>query len=224
MTQKEFSIGEALEYGWNTMKTNFGFFIGIIIVSWIVAGIPTVIAVILQENAPGISFLFRLAGIVLSTIIQIGIIRIALKFVDGQTPEFNDLFTSFKGYFWRYLGASILFGLIVAGGMLLLIVPGIIWAVKFQYFTYLIIDQNLGVMDSLKKSSDITNGVKWPLFGFAVLLVLINYGGAVLLFIGLLATIPITMMANVSVYRLLLAQTTANTQTLETPQQSITAG
>jgi uncharacterized membrane protein len=224
MIQKEFSIGEALEYGWNTMKTNFGFFIGIIIVSWIVTGIPTLIAVILQEDAPGVSFLFRLAGIVLSTIIQIGILRIALKFVDGQPPEFNDLFTSFKGYFWRYLGASILFGLIVLGGMFLLIVPGIIWAVKFQYFGYLIVDQNLGVMDSLKKSSDITNGVKWPLFGFAVLLVLINYGGAVLLFIGLLATIPITMMANVSVYRLLLAQTTANTQTLETPQQSITAG
>lgn len=218
MTQKNFSIGEALEYGWNTMKTNFGFFIGIIIVSWIVSGIPTFIAVILQEDAPAISLLFRLGGIILGTIIQIGILRIALKFVDGQTPEFSDLFNSFKGCFWRYLGASILYGLIVVGGMFLLIVPGIIWAIKFQYFGYLVIDQNLGVMDSLKKSSDVTNGVKWPLFGFAILLVLINYGGAILLFIGLLATIPITMMANVSVYRTLQAQTDSSLLS-EVPQE-----
>lgn len=207
MIQKEFSIGDALEYGWNTMKTNFGFFIGIIIVSWIVTGIPTFIALILQEDAPAFSLLFRLVSIVMSTIIHIGIIRIALKFVDGKTPEFNDLFNSFKGYFWRYIGASILFGLIVAGGTFLLIVPGIIWAIKFQYFGYLIVDQNLGVMDSLKKSSEMTNGIKWPLFGFALLLVLINYGGAILLFIGLFVTLPITMMAYASVYRLLQTQT-----------------
>lgn len=189
------------------MKSNFGFFLGIVLVSWVVVGIPSGLATVLQEYAPGFSALFRLISIVLSMIIQIAMIRIALKFVDKQTPEFNDLFTSFKGYFWRYIGASILFGLIVAGGMFLLIVPGIIWAIKFQYFGYLIVDQNLGVMDSLKKSSEITNGVKLPLLGFGILIALINYGGAVLLFIGLLVTIPITMIAYASVYRLLQTQT-----------------
>lgn len=189
------------------MKSNFGFFLGIVLVSWVVVGIPSGLASVLQEYTPGFSALFRLISIVLSMIIQIAMIRIALKFVDKQTPEFNDLFTSFKGYFWRYIGASILFGLIVAGGMFLLIVPGIIWAIKFQYFGYLIVDQNLGVMDSLKKSSEITNGVKLPLLGFGILIALINYGGAVLLFIGLLVTIPITMIAYASVYRLLQTQT-----------------
>ena len=61
-------------------------------------------------------------------------------------------------------------------------------------------------MDSLKKSSVLTSGIKMNLFLFALLLVVINIAGALALIIGLFATIPTTIMATVFVYRKLLSQ------------------
>ncbi|UCG91628.1 MAG: hypothetical protein JSV97_11195 [candidate division WOR-3 bacterium] len=205
---KDFSIREAVKFGWNTMKSNFWFFLGILIVAWVIVAIPSGIATLLQKQSPGFVFLFNIITWVVQLIVAIGFIRIALRFVDNEKAEFNDLF-SFPPYFWRYLGGSILYFLIVAGGMILLIIPGIIWAIKFQYYGYGIIDQNLDPVDALKKSSAITNGIKWELFGFGIVLALINILGALVFFVGLFATVPTTLVAYAFVYRRLLQQTEA---------------
>jgi uncharacterized membrane protein len=89
----------------------------------------------------------------------------------------------------------------VAGGLILLIVPGIYLGLKYQFFSYLIVDKELGVLDSLKESSQITQGVKWQLFGFSLALIGINILGALAFGIGLLVTIPLTVVAHVFVYR-----------------------
>lgn len=189
------------------MKANFWFFVGIIIVAIAINVIMYLIISALQRESSGLAFLFRIVSYAISTIINIGLITIALEFINNKKPEFEDLFTSFKGCFWRYLWTSLLVGLIVAGGLLLFIVPGIYWAVKFQFCTYLIIDQNCRVTESLKRSSKITEGVRWNLLGFGLLLVLINIAGAIVFLIGLLVTIPLTMIAYASVYRKLQYQT-----------------
>ena len=214
--KKDFSIGEAVQFGWNTMKANFGFFLGVLIVAWVIIAVPSAIAGKLQQESAGLAFLFNIIAIIVRLIVSIGLIRIALKFSDNEKPVFNDLF-SFPPFFWRYLGGSILFGLIVFGGMLLLIIPGIIWTIKFQYFGYCIIDKNLGPIDALKKSSAITNGIKWELFGFGIVLWLINLLGALVFIVGLFATVPTTLIAYAFVYRKLLEQT-ESIQAPETPQ------
>lgn len=212
---KDFSIGEAVKFGWNIMKSNFWFFLGVLIVAWVIVAIPSGIARLLQRESPGFGFLFNVIAWVVQLIVAIGFIRIALRFVDNEKAVFNDLF-SFPPYFWRYLGGYILYFLIVVGGMILLIIPGIIWAIKFQYFGYCIIDQNLDPVDALKKSSAITNGIKWELFGFGIVLALINILGALVFFVGLFATVPTTLVAYAFVYRRLLQQTEAIQE--QTPQ------
>ena len=112
MEKKDFTIEEALQYGWNIMKANIWFFVGVLVVAWAIVGIPHVIASALQRNFSGLAFLFRIVGWIAGVIVSIGMITIALKFLDDQSPVFEDLF-SFKPYFWRYLGASILTGLVV---------------------------------------------------------------------------------------------------------------
>jgi uncharacterized membrane protein len=91
--------------------------------------------------------------------------------------------------------------------MLLLIVPGIIWGIKFCFFDYFVVDKRLGPIEALKRSSAITRGVKWDLFVFFLMLTGINLLGAFCLLIGLFAAIPTTMVAQAFVYRRLLAQT-----------------
>lgn len=206
MDKKDFVIEEALQYGWNVMKANFWFFVGVLIVAWAIAGVPHIIASVLQEESAGLSLLFRIIGWVADIIVSIGLITIALKFLDDKEPKFEDLF-SFKPLFWKYLGASILTGLVVWAGFILLIIPGIYWALKFQFFGYFVVEQGCDPVEAMRKSSRITKSMKWKLFGFGIVLAVINIVGAICLLVGLFVTIPTTLLAYSSVYRKLLSQT-----------------
>ena len=206
MTTKNFSISEAVQFGWDTMKSNISFFIGLLIVVGLIEYVPDIIAVIIKADAPFLSIIIQIASVVLSMIIAMGLIKICLRFCDGEKGEFSDLLSCYP-LFLDYLIGSIIYGLIVMVGLILLIIPGIIWAIQFQFFSYLIIDRGLGPIDALKKSSEITKGVKWDLFVFGIVLGVINLLGLLCLVVGLFATIPTTIVAIAFVYRKLLAQT-----------------
>ncbi|MCL4229346.1 hypothetical protein KJZ61_01500 [Candidatus Dependentiae bacterium] len=60
--------------------------------------------------------------------------------------------------------ASILYGIIVLLGSVALIVPGIIFALMFMMFGYVIVDKKAGIIESFRTSAHITRGVKWRLF------------------------------------------------------------
>jgi uncharacterized membrane protein len=206
MNKKDFTIEEALQYGWKIMKENIWFFVGVLVVAWAITGIPAIIANAVQRDFIGLSILFRIIGFAANIIVSIGLITIALKFLDNQDPRFEDLF-SFKPYFWKYLGASILTGLVVWAGLILFIIPGIYWALKFQFYGYFVVDQGCEPVEAMRRSSRITQSVKWKLLGFGIVLAIINFIGFVCLFIGLFVTVPITLLAFSWVYRKLLSQT-----------------
>jgi uncharacterized membrane protein len=84
---------------------------------------------------------------------------------------------------------------------MLLIVPGFIWMIKYEYVPYLIVDKDSPVREAFSESGRITSGIKWPLFWFAMLLGLINIAGALFFMIGLFASIPTTIVAVAYVYR-----------------------
>ena len=137
-----------------------------------------------------------------------GLIKITLKLLDKKETEINDLFSCSK-YFINFVASGILYGLIILGGFILLIVPGIIWSIKYKFFGYFIIDKGMGPVEALKASANITQGAKWDLFLFGILLALINLLGALALLVGLFVTIPTTLIATTYVYRKLAKQAKA---------------
>ncbi len=203
MTPSKFSKGEALSFGWNTMKDNLGFLIGLLIVVMLIYSVPSAIGKWLTKSVPALSAFIDIISWVLEMVIGMGLIRIALKFCDNEHGKFRDLFSCFP-LFFKYLFSSIVYGLIVLGGVILLVIPGIVWAIKFQFFSYFIVDEGLGPIEALERSRTITTGVKWDLFVFGLLVGAINLLGALCLLIGLFATIPTTMVAMAFVYRKLL--------------------
>lgn len=182
------------------MKNNFWFFVGLGIIIGLAIIIPGMINGLIAKKAPVSNFLIQIIGTILQIIIGMGAIKIALNFCDNQKSRYRDLFGQYK-LFFKYIFASILYGLIVAAGLILLIAPGIIWSVKFGLFQYFIIDKKTGPIDALKKSAIITKGAKWNLFLFRLLLVLINLLGFFALLIGFFVTAPVTMVASAFVYR-----------------------
>lgn len=204
-----FAPSEAVKVGWDTMKKNFWFFVGLLIVSWIIQVIPSGIANIFKTRMFALYFILIIAAWVIQAIVKMGLIKITLDVLDKGKGELGDIFSQTDKLVNFILG-SILYVLIVLGGLILLIVPGIIWAIKYQYFSYLIIDKNMKPMEAIKKSGEITMGNKGNLFVLGLLLCLINLAGLLCLLIGLFATIPLTMVATAYVYRKLMGEVAEN--------------
>ena len=105
----------------------------------------------------------------------------------------------------NYLISAILAGVIVLAGLLLLVVPGIYLAIRLQYYKFLIVDkENISPVMALKESWRMTEGHTWNLFLFMLLIILINFIGAMLLGIGLFVSVPVSLIAYAFLYRKLL--------------------
>lgn len=206
MERKKFSIPEAIDFGWCSMKSNFWFFAVLLIVLGVFSFISNRFSKSAKDLPILIVIITNLVFLFLNVMIQIGIIKISLKLADNQKGEIVDFFSS-NHLFFKFLFASIVYGLIVLAGFILLIIPGVIWSVQFGFFNYLIIAKGLGVSASLKKSSEITRGIKGKLLIFYLLLFIINLAGALCLIIGLFVTVPTTIIAGAYVYRKLFEQT-----------------
>ncbi|MFA7253082.1 MAG: YciC family protein [Patescibacteria group bacterium] len=197
---KKIEIGKAIGYGWESIKKNFWYLIAITVIYYAVAGISGVDR---NENS-GASLLSILIWL-LSIYMMGGLLRILLDYYDGKKRPISDLFTQVK-YFWRLLGATLLVSLIVFVGFILLVVPGIYWALKYQFVPYLIVDKDMNVMEAMKQSGNMTLGVKWQLLGFAFVSLGIIILGAIALGVGIFVAAPIIMLAEIFIYRHLLTQ------------------
>ena len=200
---RKFSITEAISFGWETMKANLGFFVGILILAWVIQFATSYFMEQWGKKYPMMGMLIYLLSIFVNILVGMGLIKISLKFSIGEQGRLEDLF-SCAYIFLPYLGASILSGLAVLGGCILLIIPGIIIGIRLQFYVYLMIDRNASAIESLKESFALTRGATWDLFVFGIMLGLINLAGALCLLIGLFATVPTSMVALAYVYRKLL--------------------
>lgn len=203
MKEKKFSKSEAIKVGWNLTKINLGFLVIIYVIFVLVFSTLGLMVSLTKENFPLISFNINIISFILQMIAGIGLLKIYLKFYDNQKAEISDLYNYYY-LFFKYLVGSILYILIVIGGFILLIIPGIIFALRYQFFMCLIVDKELSPIEALKKSAEITKGSKWNLFLFWLVILGLNLLGFLCLLVGLIVTIPITFFAYIFVYRKLL--------------------
>ena len=169
----------------------------------------------------GVAILLSIVGHLATSAFQvwigIGQALFFLKIARGQEAEIGDVFTG-GAYFLRILGASILFGLAFTAGMLLCIVPGIIFALMFWPFYYLIVDRNVGVFDSFGLARECTAGNRatmvliWLLSLVLILASLIPCG------LGLLVSIPYFALMYPVIYLVMTGQPTAD-QMRATPSE-----
>lgn len=212
MATKYFNFTDVLGYGWRIMKANLWFFVGLGFLFLIITYLPIIARFVLRvldlpkASHITLAILLQVLGWVINIVLGIGLIKIALSFCDERKPRISTLFDAWD-CFWRYVGAGILYGLIILGGFILLIIPGIVWSVKFGLCFYFVIDKGLGPVQAIKASGRTTMGVKWQLFGFGILCGLINLLGLLCLVVGIFATYPTVLVAYALVYRQLLAQT-----------------
>jgi len=96
-----------------------------------------------------------------------GFIVGTLKAVDGQKPEFKDLF-SHTDMILPILITAVVAGFISWLGMIFLILPGIYLAIVHMFAVYLVVDKKVSPMDSLKASREMVKGGLGSLIAFFV--------------------------------------------------------
>jgi len=208
MAKNDFSIDEALRFGWEKMKKYIWVYLGILAIifaiSYIFGGVEALLANIHIANLHQVLVvLLNVLSFVASTIISIGLFKFTLKIVDGKKMSFTDIYSHYK-YFWNYLGGEILYGLLVLAGFVLLIFPGVYWAIKYRFVPFLIVDQDMSIGESFKKSAEMTKGNKWTMFGFSFVLKIVILLGFLALLFGVFVAIPIVLISSGFVYRKLI--------------------
>jgi len=114
-----------------------------------------------------------LLSLVLSPLLYTGYQYLALEAARGRA-EIARMGKPFKrplpvlGAVW---GSALIAGL----GLFLLVVPGIIWYLKFMFAPLRAVDRNTGPLDSLRESGEMTAGHKWQLFGMEAVFFLLEF-------------------------------------------------
>ncbi len=199
MREKNFTSNEIIKYAWTATTKNFWLLLLTVIIVFLIYYIGIFLS---THFFAGPLAIIPLAYLIFEVGVWVGLVKFLLKLSRGEKAEIKDLFTAFN-YLPSYVIASVLYILIVDVGLLLLIIPGIIWAIKYLFFSFLIVDENLSPIEALKRSGEITKGAKWRIFVLLLVLLVINFIGGVFAGIGLLVTIPLSWMSIVHVYNIL---------------------
>ena len=101
---------------------------------------------------------------------QIAMIKAVQNVIKGQiTPVGELLRQSWSGKVWQLFLLQILMALIVGFGMLLLIIPGIIFAIWFSFAVYALVLEDRGVTESLGRSRELVAGRFFTVLGYSLL-------------------------------------------------------
>lgn len=222
-----FDLGLAIKTGWETAKTNFFFFLGILAILFVATFISSAVSSSLTTKSPFLSSLIDILQMLINLILGIGLIKISLKFVDGQKPTFPDLYQNISAAMVaKYLIGSLLCVLVAliasAPGLVILlallattksyllsllvgllaILIGVIYTqLRLGQFKYPIVDRSAKILESLKYSWTITDGNVAKLLLFTIEIAGIVILGFLLIGIGLLWAIPTVLVASAHIYR-----------------------
>ena len=192
----------AFSHGWHTMKK---YFIELLIVIFVLILISLPMGIVnsfVDRATFGYSSLtlFGIAyGVIVLGPVSYGMNWIFLKAVRNEPFKTYDMFMAFQNI-WNVVIANILVSIIVGIGIVLLIVPGIIFACRLAFVSYLVMDQKMEAMEAIKKSWEMTKGYTWTIFGMAVMSFFIAIAGLICLGVGIFPAIIWISSAFASLY------------------------
>ena len=203
LPRPQFNMNEALSFGWKTTIDNWKFLIPVTFVYLLISSIPDALNTLKPSAA--FSILIYLFSIALTIFFGAGSTRIGLAYIDNHAPELSMFWTTPINRLLTLFAVMIIIITAYFTGLMLLVIPGIYITMYLSQAQYLVIDTNATVGDALKRSGQLTRGVKLSLFSFALVCSAIAIAGILCLGVGILVALPVIALAQISVYRQLVA-------------------
>lgn len=190
--EAKFSISEVCSTSWQRLKSQIwvlaGLMIGIVIIS-IIVNVCTAFA---HGSVVG-SIIANLIGALVSGFLALGYIKNIFQALDGDEPQISAYRQEARKII-TYFVANLLLGIITVVGLVLFIIPGIYLLLRLQFATAFIVEEDAGIMESLKRSWEITRGQEIPLFLLMLAMIGFLLLGLIVFIIGVFVAAPYVYM------------------------------
>jgi uncharacterized membrane protein len=199
------SVTVHFQHAWKAFKSHPRVFVISMLVlfaSWVVLEVAVIA---LQRFGIVVWLVLHFAFFVFFSGVMVGLHRIALETVQGKTPRLTNL-TALLDRGPTFLLAFSIYLMAVVSGLVLLVVPGIIVAVRYAFFGQIIATRSKSALEALRDAAALSEGRRWTLGVFLLLVLFLNVVGAAVLGVGLLITFPVSLLATSDLYRSLQQQ------------------
>jgi uncharacterized membrane protein len=184
------TVGDSYSHGWKTIWKYFLelFLIGLLL--FIISLPVNLFSFLIRDGSWGfgifIFVLFSAAyGILILGPVQYGMYYAYLKAARGEVVQVGDMF-AFKDNYVNVMLAALLTNIIIGIGVVMLIIPGIIFACKLAFVPYLVIEKKLDPVKALQTSWQMTDGYAMNIFVMGLLAIFIAIGGFIVFFVGVI--------------------------------------
>ena len=153
-----------------------------------------------QAVALAVNLLGQIAFQVFVLWLTIGVLRFALQVVRGEEARYGLVFSG-APYLLSIILCAILTNLIFVLGLVLLIIPGIIFMYMLWQAQLLIIDRNLGVIEAMSTSREVMVGNKLMVFALWFVAGILGYLFTIITCgLGALAFFPYMVIMHIVIY------------------------
>lgn len=209
MAEYTFSITDTIRYSFSVFKR----YPDIMLTAMILVVASQMLSIVTEAfftDNGAVHWLLQVMGSIGTIFVTLGVTKVVLMVYDEEDiPGFSVIFGQLPSLL-PGIGISLVSIVIIMFGLLFLIIPGIWFSIALSFATYYLVDRDGGVFDSLRMSWNITKGHIVQIFLFTLAIVGLNILGFLALGVGLLVTVPVSMIAYGSVYRQLLDLYEAN--------------
>lgn len=200
----KFSISEVCSTSWQRLKAQIWVLSGLLIGMTIISFTLSAFAMPMQKSVVG-TIVINLISCIISCIFALGYMKNIFQALDGEEPQFSAYGQQARKII-TYFVANLFMGIIVLFGICLFVIPGLYLAIRLQFFTAFIVEEDAGIMESLKRSWEITRGQGMPLFLLMLAMIGFILLGLIILGIGIFVAIPFIYMMYGYVFRMHLCR------------------
>jgi len=170
------SFSETFSTTWKMFFDNFGPFLGmgallfgLTFIGNILLNVVSFASMAMEDEAASVvlgifMFVLLLVMIAANMWLQGGMLRYSVELAKGMRPTFGRVFLPFDR-FLGYFAVTLLLGLAMSVGFILLIIPGIILMLMFFCAPAVYLDGKAGILDSFSVSRNITRGNRLTILG-----------------------------------------------------------
>ncbi len=190
-------IVAALSYGWHAFTDHLGPMIIVVLVPVAAQLVLAIVERVLVHSIARWFLLQLILGLVVASIAGIGVPRLALMISRGETPDVGAAFRYERLRGWILF--SVIFGLVAGIGIVLCVIPGMLFLAYFGLAPYYFLDRGMGIGEALGASREVIvrKGLAFPVL-FSIV---VGLAGFAVLGIGALVTQSIAALALVFLYR-----------------------
>ncbi|MCC8171090.1 MAG: hypothetical protein LIP00_04755 [Parabacteroides sp.] len=196
--ETKFQISEVFATSWKAVKSQIwvlvGLFVGYAILSMIISSFTTPPTPVNPYDVNwGRIVIVNLISLIVGGLFMLGYLKNLFQTLDGIEPQFSAYGQQARKIV-TYIVMALLYSLILMVGLIFFIIPGIYFAIRLQFAPAFIVEENMGVIDSLKMSWNITKGNIGQLFLLWLAMTGICILGLIVLIIGIFVAVPLIYM------------------------------